>query len=95
VDRVVPVAPQAFLRTFAVEIQTEGKSLSPAHQGGGGNDRLRRDEIERSDFIIGAPTPPVAALLRNLAQVLHVEHRFIVSPWHDRNSSLENRVSRE
>ena len=58
------------LRTGVVEVERERNHLALLHQPRGGDDVLRRREIERANFIVGTPFAPVLVLLGRVAQVL-------------------------
>ena len=63
-------APAAGLRTVAVERDAEVEDRAPLDELAGGDDALRRDQVDRAPLVVVAPAAPVADALADLAEVL-------------------------
>ena len=83
VDRIEAVAPQAFLRTGAVEVKPQRKHFAFFYQARSVDDVLRGDVVQRTDLIVRAPLAPVFAFLGGGAQVRDGEFFGVVAAGHE------------
>jgi len=65
--------PQRLHRRVGRDLRRDGARAAHrdalAHEGGGPLARVRRDEIQRAELVVGAPAPPVAQRVEHLEDV--------------------------
>ena len=66
VNRIVASAAPG-LRPVLIEVQPTGDDLAATGKSGRRQDSLRRDEVERAKFVVGAPPSPVGITSSPLA----------------------------